>query len=486
MIARRLFLTVWLVYVAHLTSNVVRETYLAVALGDRLSLRVDPYLGLHPDLFLIEGRGAYIDSNPGASLLGAIPYAVSRPLVAGLFALRPALARPKPPATYDDPRPNRTRFMNKMRARGLDVKLALAAFATQVGLMAPLGALAAVVMFLFLRLRLGNERRALGFTLLYAFATPIFFRSAFLNQNALLAHAVLFAWVTVCWPRRPEADMRRWALAGAFLGFGLLLDYSAAPLALVLGVWALWEGWSAEGARGAFRRGGACVLGAAGPIALLLAYQWAAFGTPWFPAQRYMPATEYSVLGWNGMTLPAPDLLWRNLFDLRYGLFAFCPMLLASPAAPFWRRAAEGLPRHEMVFALLGSAALWLFCSSIQFATLQFNTGVRYLVPAVPLLFLVLVPVLLVLPPWARWVLVAPTALIAWAVSMTREDVGTALRLMFTEGPSLPLLTVLRKTAGAYAPSLANGGALLAVAVYGVLGILLWAVWRAPASPQPS
>ena len=117
--AVRIFLTVYILYGAFLTSNVVRETYLAMAIGDRLSVRVAPLVGLHPDLFDIAGRGAYINSNPGASMLGAIPYAASRPLVAGLFALKPGLAAPKPPAAYDDPRPNRTRLMNEMRARGL-------------------------------------------------------------------------------------------------------------------------------------------------------------------------------------------------------------------------------------------------------------------------------------------------------------------------------------------------------------------------------
>jgi len=479
-IGARVFLTVWLVYAVHLTTNVVRETYLAVALGERLTLRVDPYLGLHPDLFPIEGRGAYIDSNPGASIVGAIPYALARPLIAGLFALRPELARPKPPTTYDDPRPNRTRFMNEMRARGLDVKLALAAFATQLGLMAPLGALAAVAMFLFLRMRLGDDRRALGFALLYAFATPVFFRSAFLNQNALLAHAVLFAWVAVGWPgaTAPEERDRRWLGAGALLGFGLLCDYSAAPLALVFGSWALWEGWASGGLPMAVRRGGACVLGALGPVLLLLGYQWAAFGSPWFPAQHYMPATALSVRGWNGFTVPSPELLWQNLFDVRFGLFAFCPLLLAALAAPFARRPPGTLPRHELAFAFLGVAALWIFCSAIQFAHLQFNTGVRYMVPAVPLLFVVLVPVLLALPRWAVVVLVAPTLLISWAVSMMREDVATSIRLLVTEGPTVPLLTVLRKTAAAYAPSLAEGGVLLPLAVYAGVGLLVWLIWR--------
>ena len=220
------------------------------------------------------------------------------------------------------------------------------------------------------------------------------------------------------------------------------------------------------------------MLGAAGPIALLLGYQWAAFGSPWFPAQHYMPATEFSVRGWNGITLPSLELLWQNLFDLRFGLFAFCPLLLAALAAPFVRRDPKTLLSHELVFALLGAGALWIFSSSIQFAHLQFNTGVRYMVPAVPLLFFALVPVLLAMPRWVAWALIAPTVLISWAVSMTREDVPTALRMVFSGGPSLPVLTVLQKTAAAYAPSLAAGGALLPLAVYALLGLLLWLIWR--------
>ena len=65
--AVRLFLTVWLLYVIHFASNVVRETYLALAVGERFSIRVDNYMGLHPDLFEFPGRGAYINNNPGAS-----------------------------------------------------------------------------------------------------------------------------------------------------------------------------------------------------------------------------------------------------------------------------------------------------------------------------------------------------------------------------------------------------------------------------------
>ncbi len=478
-VAVRLFLTVFLVYAAHFASNVVRETYLAMALGEHLSVRVDEYLGLHPDLFEIAGRGAYINNNPGASVAGAVPYALARPALALLFRWKPGLVAPKPAATYDDPRPNRNRFMNEARARGLDVKLALAALIMQVGLMAPIGALAAVVMFRYLRARLGDDRPALWLALLYAVGTPIFFRSAFLNQNALMAHYTLFAFAGVTWPGADAGRVRRMEVwAGLWLGLALLTDYSAAPLIMAFGVWRCWEGWRAEGLRGAFGAGLRVGAGAAGPVALLFLYQWMAFGHPLFPAQRYMPPTQFSVRGWNGMTLPTADLLWRNLLDPRYGLFAFSPMLAAAFAAP-WVRERRGAPAAgELGFIAAAFAAVWLFNSANQFASLQWNTGVRYMVPLVPLLFLALVPVLLALPAAWRWVLVAPTLVISWAVAMARESVPESLARLATRGLELPFLTVLEKTAAAYAPVLARGSWPFVLAAYGMLGLAIAVVWR--------
>jgi len=45
--ALRLFLTCWLVYALHFATNIVREIYPAVSLGDRLTFDVSEYAGLH-------------------------------------------------------------------------------------------------------------------------------------------------------------------------------------------------------------------------------------------------------------------------------------------------------------------------------------------------------------------------------------------------------------------------------------------------------
>ena len=486
----RLLLTVWLVYAVFATTNVVRETYLAIALGTNATVRVDPYLGLHSDLFEIPGRGAFINSNPGASILGAVPYAVLvRPAIALAVRLKPEIAEPKPPASYDDPRPNRTKFMNAARARGLDVVLGLAALGTGVTLMAPLGAMAAVLMLMFLRERVGDPRRALALALIFAFGTPTLFRAAFLNQNAIVAHLVFGAWILKIGlsPRPPAASPGTRAMLGIglLLGFAIVCDYSAIPFAMVFGCWILVDAWRRGGAGVALRDGAIYAAGAALSLSILLAYQWVAFGHPIWPAQRYMPPTEYSVRGWFGFTAPTAELLWGNLFDLRYGLFAFCPLLLSALVAPFVRKTGDWtLSRGELAWIGVGLAGLLVFSSANQFGNLQWNTGVRYMVPAVPLLFLASVPVLLALPRAARWVLVGVSVATTFAVSMTREDVPTAFRLVLADGPTLPVLIVLRKMASGYELPLPAATFWLVAAAIGVALFLIWRPVRPWAAEQ--
>lgn len=481
----RLFITVWLVYTVHFASDIVRETYLAMSLGERLSIRVDDYLGLHPDLFEIEGRGAFINNNPGASMLGAIPYAVARPGIDLVFRWKPGLAAPKPAATYDDPRPNRSIFLNAARERGLDIRLGLAAATMHAGLMVPLGAAAAVLVFIHLRGMLRDARTALWLAILYAFGTPIFFRTAFLNQNVLIAHAVLVAYVLASGiarasdaaDERADPVTRRIPWIGALLGFTLLCDYSGIPLVLAFGIWIVAHGWRrGGGTAGGLRWGLLYSAGVLGPVAVLLGYQWAAFGNPLLPAQSYMPPTRFSVLGWNGFIPPNTELMWRNLFDPRYGLLAFCPLLLLAFAAPFLRHRPGGPVRAELALIFGTAAALYLFLCSVAFAFLQWNTGVRYMVPAVPLLFMAAVPVLLRLPAWARFAVVVPTVAISWAVSMTRDAVPGALARVFFQGFELPWLTVLRRTSSGYLAFLEDGASPIGIFI--VIGVVVWLMWR--------
>ena len=463
----------------HFATNISRELYPALTLAEHGSLAVDEYTGLHPDIFVAPSGHAFINSNPGASLLASVPLLLARPVLAAAEAAakRRLLANPSPPpAVYDDPRPNRQRFFRAARERGLDLKFGVAAAVSAVGLMAPVTALLA---WLMLRLLAGlgmDEGRAAMYGALSVLATPVFFRAAYLNHNHLLGLAAFAAFVLL-WRR--EATPFTLGAAGVLGGFGVALDYSGVVPAAFLGWWALFE----TRASSATRRGPVPerlhrVLwfggGAAIPLAALLGYQWWAFGGPFTVPQSLMPPTEYSAYGYSGMSWPQPDLIAANLFDLRFGLFAFAPILLLALPGAYVMPATWLRPRQTAAIAAF-AVGFVLFCSANQFARLQWNTGLRYLLPLVPFCFLYAIPVLERLPPVARrWLLVAAVAQ-AWTLAMARESVPESFLRIFIAGPELPWLTVIGKTAPQYVPFLDGAPSPVAVLLLG--GAAVAALW---------
>src|SRR5215475_9948631 len=121
-IAVRLFLTCWIVFALHVATNTVREIYLALAIGDHLSFRVDEYAHMHPDLFEKPGYGWHIGANPGASMLGAIPYAASRPILDRIIAaVHRSRANVKEPPVYNSPWLLARQFYAESWKRGYDI-----------------------------------------------------------------------------------------------------------------------------------------------------------------------------------------------------------------------------------------------------------------------------------------------------------------------------------------------------------------------------
>ena len=68
--AIRLALVAWVLFVGHFATNVEREHYVAFALVDDQSLKVDDYLGLHPDIFEHTDGHSYVGNNVGSGLPG--------------------------------------------------------------------------------------------------------------------------------------------------------------------------------------------------------------------------------------------------------------------------------------------------------------------------------------------------------------------------------------------------------------------------------
>jgi hypothetical protein len=460
-IAVRLFITCWLIYSLHVATNTVREIYLALAIGDHFSFRVDDYANIHPDLFEKKGYGWHIGANPGASMAGAVPYFLSRPLidrvVAAVNRARAASGIKDPPA-YNSPWPMVRAFYREAWRRGYDMKFALAAIVMQAFCMAPISALAAVAMFYLLRRIFASDRAGFWLALLFAFGTPVFFRTGYLNHNLMLGEFAFMGFLAMWNPGRETrwGETLRYFLGGLAGGAALLLDYSGVVLLGGLFLYAVARGKT-------FRSAWFYGLGAAGPILLLWFYQWASFGNPFLPGQHWMPPVEWIDAGYQGFTLPQPDILKHLLFDYRYGLFATCPLLLLALAAPFWNRGARRtVPAREMAMLMLIPLGLWLFCGGISYTRLQFNTGMRYLAPLLPFLFVPAAMTLARLPRrMACFIAIAAVAQ-AWSMAMYR-DVERGLGVLdpvlhvFVGGFQLPVLTNLARMSGQYGDYAALG-----------------------------
>jgi len=160
----------------HFATNTVREIYPALSLADHLSFDVSEYAGLHPDIFVIEGRGTFINNNPGASLMGAVPYLMLRPVTDRIVGriLKSRAENPQPAAHYETIYPMAQDFYRRAHERGFDVKFGLAAAIMQAFVMAPISALSVVVIFYILLNLTKNVKSSVFLALLFAFATPLF------------------------------------------------------------------------------------------------------------------------------------------------------------------------------------------------------------------------------------------------------------------------------------------------------------------------
>jgi hypothetical protein len=480
-IAIRLFITCWLIYGLHFATNTVREIYPALSLGDHLSFDVSEYAGLHSDIFEMPGRGAYINNNPGASILGAIPYALSRPVIDRVVERVQNTRAASPEAVtseYDTIYPLAQEFYREARARGFDVKFGLAAGVMQFFCMAPLSALSAVVMFYILLSLTSSPRKAVLLALLYAIATPVFYRTGQLNQNLLVSHFALFAfallwrpWDAAGHPKRP-----RYLLAGLCCGWLVVLDYSGVVALVCLSLYGLVrrsELPTEAKSRADFIYFSA---GVAFCAAVLMSYQWACFGSPFYPAQHYMPPATYTGHGYRGMDWPQLDLLWETAFGMRFGLFTSAPLLALALYVPGWARGRLSLlKRRETWFIVAFTAAFFLFCAANQYGRMQFNTGVRHIVPVVPFLFLLAAGTLLRLPAVVAAILGVIGAYWSWCLAMYRDveqglGVFDSIIHVTFEGFRLPWLVTLERMG--YFP-----GGTSALPLLVLLTVTIWVLW---------
>jgi hypothetical protein len=407
---RRVLLTCWLIYAAHWAPYMIREHYPAVTLARYGTLNVQRYLGFSEDIFAGPRGGAFINNNPGASIIGALPLIPARPLLAAVErwndALPSSIARSRHAEDYET--------AAAVHARR-EWYFMLVAFLTMIGVMAPLSALCAAWFGGTLHEAGVSRVRSVAAAFAFAFATPVFLRTTYLNHNLLVCHAGLLAGLLLWNHGKPNLSFGRAAGAGALGGFALLCDYSGAFVLAFTGIYAWLR--AADTISRPWDRLPVAVWFGAGALPLLLAlalYQQWAFGYSALPSQAFMTPIAETSRGYRGLDWPSLEIAWMNFFDSRFGLFAVCPMLILGLAAPFVKEVRFRLPWRETGVILGFFVALTLFCAANQYSRLQGSTGLRYLVPVVPGLLLLSLQVLQRLPSAIARACLATSFLVAW------------------------------------------------------------------------
>ena len=463
--AGSLWLLCWLVYSLHWAPFLIREHLPAITLAEQGTLDVGRFANLSEDVFRTAGGGTYINNNPGASILAAVPLRLTRGLTEAIR--RWNLGRPKPTVSPDL---ESALYRTAVEERTEWYYLAICLITT-ASVMAPLSSLTVAVMFLTLRAVGVSLRSSLMLALVYGFGTPVFFRTGYLNHNLLVGHAgFLGLWLVWDPADRPLAVGRSFA-AGLLGGFALLADYTGALVILVLGAYVALR--SMHGSwRPALPAMAAFAAGVAPGALGLVWYQAVAFGTPLLPSQHHMRAIAETAKGYRGIDWPSLDLAWMNFFDPRFGLFVYCPLLVLGIVAPLVRARAVAVPQRE-TWVLMGLLLVFaVFCAANQYSPLQRGTGVRYLVPVIPGLFLLAASVLPALPRILTAVLVGVTVAGNYLVALTHNNLPTLLGLRSPADVQASWLHRMHEL-GLIARPGAGTAVLVAVTLF-----MVWMFWR--------
>ncbi|MGD0629630.1 MAG: hypothetical protein ABR987_09765 [Terracidiphilus sp.] len=434
--AIRVFLTCWVLYTVSWTPWIVREHFPAITLAESGQLDVARYRDWTEDIFSGPHGGAYINNNPGASLAGAVPLLLLRPILARVDAWNQQLPR-HIPQNPDDP------ILLRMAAEGRTFYFLLVAFVTVALLMAPATAFA-IALLCKRMIEAGiPASHSASVSLLCGLATPLIFRTGHLNHNLLAGDAGLIALLLLWDPADKPLSPTRAASAGLLAGYAVLCDYSGV---VIVAVTALYVGLRSSGDSPARWKCVAAYLAGLVPgIAGLFLYQQWAFGSFYHPSQQYMTPTAPTAHGYRGFTWPSPALLWVNFFDPRFGLFPYCPALLLAVLAPFAKQAGQRMPSREMRLIAVYCSLFIVFCAANQYSWLQPSTGFRYLVPIVPVLALAAIQGTQLLPRILQWGIAI--ASLAWSLVLAaahENDVRLAVQTLWSRRFALPWMIRLR------------------------------------------
>lgn len=328
---------------------------------ERRTLWIDGYCGYNTaDIINLSGH-YYSVKAPGTSLTGLLPWSIVT-----WFLSVPLFSRNEP------------------------LFWALTTYLTIVLAISLPCALLVVVMYRFGKALGATAGRSAAIALIMAFATILFPYATEMTGEPVAAVCLMTSFYLL-FAFAKEPTSKRAMFAGILAGWAVLGDFPSLLVAIAIGLYALrklpkWKhlfGFAI----------GAALIGA-----VLMLYNWGAFGSPFFMSyQGYKLAGNQQfpeqAVGFVGLTYPRLNILWDILIDPQRGLFFCNPvLLLVIPGLLYFWRSGR---RAEFFVVLEGILAFVLFNSSFGESIISWGggtaTGPRQVTPAMPFFALALI-----------------------------------------------------------------------------------------------
>lgn len=373
-VALGLFVLVWLSCIWfgswELNPNNATRMFGAIALVEQGDARIDRFESLTIDKAQF-GQHHYMDKAPGITLM-AVPIVWASNTVSGSSSRDYVI---------DVTNPKLATFL-RVRLR---IAVALGA--------ALLTAFAAILLLDLATGITGSPGAGLFAALGYAMGSIVWGWSTTLFGHAPDAALLLIATWAVWRGTSGERELGRWRyplMAGAALGWAVVIEFPAALGGLAIGLWAIWRTRGLAWPVRARLYGVATVAGLVTLLPLLF-YNQLAFGTPFKLGYQGVVGFNGMQEGLFGLTYPKPKALYGILFSLRRGLIWVSPVLMLGVVG-LVRMVRMPQTRDLGILAVAVIAIVLMVNASYIYWDGGSSTGPRHSVPAIPFLALGLAP----------------------------------------------------------------------------------------------
>jgi hypothetical protein len=346
------------------------------AITNEHTLNIDPFRHSTGDKAFFNGH-YYSDKAPGIALAAVPLVAAARPIYRAFGG---------DPETYEG--------------------LALLSYLATVVTAGLFTALASVSLF-SLCLELGaSPGGALFAALTFALATPIWtLATIFIGHGFAAALLVLaFAAAMRVGAADPSRDLRLGAIVGLGAGWATVSEFPAAVPAVLLAALTAIHAWPLGRAR-AIRILIALTVSALACAAVLMAYQYACFGSPFHLSYSSEIGYEGMQQGIFGVTVPSVRRLGSILLGPYRGLLPIAPTLALAPFGLGVMAVAPGRRRRAAIVASIIATYFILLNASYVYWEGGWSYGPRHASPAIPFLCVGLAALWTIAPAVGRVVL---------------------------------------------------------------------------------